>query len=46
MSSYFWIGGVKVAVTWMWIDGSEMAMGSPFWGRVSKCKQTHTLFIV
>ena len=43
MSSYFWIGGVKVVVTWMWID---VAMGSPFWGRVSKCKQTHTLFIV
>ena len=34
MSSHFWIGGLKVATSWVWIDGSPMAMGTPFWGYV------------
>ena len=35
MFSYFWIGGLNAASTWVWIDGSFMDMGTPFWGRVS-----------
>ena len=35
MSSHFWIGGLKAASSWVWIDGSPMAMGTPFWGYVS-----------
>ena len=33
----YWIGGVSPGgETWDWIDGTEMALGVPFWGRVSQ----------
>ena len=39
MTSYFWIGGSYDDGSWTWIDGSQMEMGTPFWGRVSSIMQ-------
>ena len=33
---YFWVGGMREDLSWMWIDGTDLQLGAPFWGQVSE----------